>query len=134
VGGIDFMHDYEKNNYLFLQQEIGLFRPEFSFEDAINSWHKPRNFKYRSLRKDVILPPLAGDIMPRCKWYYEFFPLSETNKFLLDGGFYIRYFDFDLDWQQTEFYRKLFDDFFEQYVIAGENTYGYYIFGDIGVG
>jgi DNA replication protein DnaC len=53
---------------------------------------------------------------------------------LLKCGFYKRSFDFKLNWQQNEFYTNLFNDFVEQYIINGENNYGYYIFGNIGVG
>jgi hypothetical protein len=64
----------------------------------------------------------------------EFAPLQEMKKYLLENGFYSRYFEFDLDWKQTDFYKNLFDDFFEQYVIEGDSAYGYYVFGDVEVG
>ena len=128
------MQDYQKQNYNNLQKEISNFRAKFSFDDAINCWHKPRDFKLQTAGKLITLPPQEGTIVGSSCWFHEFAPLQDTKKILLANGFYRRYFNFDLDWQQSEFYKNLFDDFFAQYIINGENNYGYYIFGEVGVG
>jgi len=52
----------------------------------------------------------------------------------LRSGFYKRYFNFQMNWQQSKLYNDVFDDFFTQFVINGNSGYGYYFHGNIGVG
>jgi len=128
------MQEYEKNNFNELQKEIENFKREFTFDDAVNSWNKQRKFKFRTVQKFISLPPKENEFVGTSLIIHKFEVLQNNKQFLFENGFYRRYLDYDLDWQQTDFYRNLFDDFFEQYVINGDSAYGYYIFGDVGVG
>jgi len=130
----ELMTDYEKQNYRILQEAISNFSPEFSFGDAVNSWSRARKYKFRTEQKLIFLPPSECEIVSTSRLFYEFAPSLDNKKNLLTSGFYERYFEFEMDWQQSKFYKNLFDDFFMQYVINGENHYGYYIFGEVGVG
>jgi len=131
----DRLENLKKENYVLLQEKIKPAKSNFSLEDAIESWHKKRAFKYRTERKEV------KQSEDDWRFYYSSFcsfaPLQyrdQKHQELLKADFYKRYFDFDLDWQQSDFYKKLLADFVSQYIINGENNYGYYIVGEVGVG
>ena len=131
----DEMNEKEKNNYLVLRSAIGHFKNDFSFEDAIESWHKKRELKFRTERDSVLThDDYSG-------WYHKDFykiaPLNNKEKIkneLLRSGFYKVPVGFKMDWRQSKLYQEVFDNFFNQFVINGENNYGYYFYGNIGVG
>jgi len=131
------MTDFERKNYRILQKEICNFKPDFSFDDAVNCWHKPRDLKLRTASKLITLPPPEGSIIGNSCWFYEFALLRSSEQIkqeFLRNGFYKRYFDFQMNWQQSKLYNDVFCDFFNQFVISGESNYGYYFHGNIGVG
>ena len=129
------MSEKEKNNYLAIKNAIGHFKKDFSFDDAVNSWHKKRKLKFR-MEQDNIL--VCDDIVGwHHRTFYKFAPLIEAkkvNNLLLKYGFYKVPVEFKMDWQQNNFYKNLLADFLLQYIINGENNYGYYFHGNIGVG
>ena len=126
--------DTEKENYVALQKAINVVKKDFSFEDAINCWHKQRKFKFRTEQQNIIIRK-NDDVV--CKRFNAFVPLwsSETKRqTLLKSGFYALPIDYKLDWHQNKLYENIFNDFLNLFVIDGDNPIGYYFHGNIGVG
>jgi hypothetical protein len=122
-------------NIANLQSFISQWKKDFSSQDACDCWNKSRRFGFRT-DSDYCFFYDANGYMSSSRYYF-FSPLRskfEREELLLKCGFYSRYFGFRLNWSENDFYKKMLDDFFTQYVINGENNYGYYIYGDIGVG
>ena len=120
----------------FIQQRsaIKIAKKDFSLEEAVNCWHKQRKFKFRTVQKNILI---REDEEIYSGLFYEFAPLWNTEakeQELLKSGFYAVPLGYNLDWRQNQFYEKVFDDFFHQFVIDGDNPHGYYIVGSIGVG
>ena len=129
------MNEIEKNNFIAIKNAISNFKKDFSFNDAVNSWHKKRELKFRTEQNNVLVCDDYSGFYH--KDFYEFAPLIETkkiNNLLLKCGFYKVPVEFKIDWNENDFYKKVFNDFFSQYIINGENNYGYYFHGNIGVG
>jgi hypothetical protein len=62
----------EKENYLALREAICIAKKDFSFEDAINCWHKKRKFNFRTERKEILFRN-GDDVI--YKNIYKFSPL-----------------------------------------------------------
>lgn len=124
----------EKENYITLQKAICIVKKDFSFQDAIECWHKERKFRFRT-EQEYILVRDGDEICNRI--FYKFFPLwskEQKKQELIKNGFYSVPIDFKIDWQQNKLYKDILDDVFNQFIIECENPHGYYIYGNIGVG
>jgi hypothetical protein len=124
-----------RDNTSAIENEFKKHKADFSFKDAEKSWGKERHFPFRK-KTDFVL--VEDDFYGAYNRQVDVFSPIVSNaigtKIMHDSGFYSRYLSFKLDWNENDFYKTFFDDFFEQYVIAGESNYGYYIFGPKGVG
>jgi hypothetical protein len=124
----------EQENYIALRKAICIAKKDFSFEDAINCWHKHRKFWFRTEQKFVLVRD--NDDIDH-KFFYKFSPLWNTEakrEELLQSGFYSVPIGYNLDWEQNTLYKDILDDVLTQFIIKGDNPHGYYIYGNIGVG